>query len=121
MSWLDKFKDEVTNASFHLTLSSRMVMALGMCKAYSKCNDPIARMMGEKFNHFVPAVRSLINRGLVEHHPLPEKIREMKEPERSFAQAKYVWYTLTPAGEHVYQMCILAGLIPQELEKELAA
>lgn len=121
MNWIEKFRDEVTNASFHLTLSSRMVLALGMCKAYSKSNDPIARMMGEKFNHFVPAVRALINRGLVEHHHLPARIIELREPERSMEHNKHTWYTLTPAGEHVYQMCVLAGLLPTELAKELAA
>ena len=98
-----------------------MVQALGMCRAYSKNNDVMARMMGEKFGHFVPAVRSLISRGLVEHHNLPESITSLCGYERTIADRGHIWYTLTPAGEHVYQMCVLAGLIPQEVDKELAA
>lgn len=106
MNWQSKFSDTVSTVAFHLTLSKRMVYTLELVAINNihKCHD-------EGFNHLVPAIRSLIERGLVQRHELPESYAKMDMCEKSHVYARHRFYTLTPAGEHVVELLKLAGIL----------
>jgi hypothetical protein len=106
MGWQSKFQDNTTNVAFHLTLSRRMIQAFEMCRSYHDGTDPHKA----DFGHFISAVRALIDRGLVEHHDLniPKSITVLEDAQ---LRRNHRWYTLTPAGELVWQLCIIADLV----------
>lgn len=121
MSWQNKFKDHTTNVAFHLTLSRNMVRALEIAHAYHHCKQQEAYYISQDFGRTVPSMKCLISRGLIEHHDIDGRLQTT--PEQLEAYYKHRWYTLTPAGEAVYQLCVLAGLIirPQQASNKAAA
>jgi hypothetical protein len=109
MSWRNKFKEHTTNIAFQLSLSGNMVRALEMAHAYHHGRNREAHNISYDFGRSVPSIRCLINRGLVEHHDMDGS--KMNTPAQLAEYANHRWYTLTPAGDAVYQLCVIAGLI----------
>lgn len=119
MNWNAKFSDATTNTAFNLTLSRRMVQALRMVEAYSRSETEEAYSFDFSFS--VPSMRSLENRGLAQHHPRPESYTKLSSIERRIFDKENPFWTLTPAGKLVYELCQMAGLIPMKVEKLEAA
>lgn len=112
-NWQEKFQDTATNVAFHLTLSRRMILALEMAREYSEGRCGRATEAMQKFGYFIPSVRSLIERGLVEHHDRPANWDKLTTLEKMIQEREHRWYTLTPAGKLVWEMCVLAGLVQE--------
>lgn len=106
MSWESNFKDSTTNVAFNLQLSRHMVSAMNLVYDYELRITPDLSMP-----LFVPAVKNLISRGLVEHHDIGAEYDSMTDIEKMSYKLNHRWYTFTPAGKHVFNLLVLAGLI----------
>lgn len=104
---MSNFSNYVTRTAFQLSLSQDMVRALALAMHYHSGKSTAVFM---DFGRSVPAMKAILNRGLVEHHP-----RQHNE------DPNHRYYTLTEAGMHVYRLCQLAGLLPVEAPNEVAA
>ncbi|WP_379069235.1 hypothetical protein ACHMW4_04225 [Mesorhizobium sp. UC22_110] len=100
MSWSDAFANYTTGMAFHIALShdqASMVVYLGFKGEPSQWQSRSGR------GTFIPTVKALIKRGLVEHNPMIGT--------RLPSGVKVKWiYRLTPAGEHVFYLLKFAGL-----------
>lgn len=107
------FSDFTTRVSFNLTLTKSQVYYLWAVKQRSVApiRHPVdGAPQAPKHDIFVPQIRGLIDRGLV--------IRE----ERPNINGAPTWpYELTEAGEKVYDLLVLAGLITSTQAAEEAA
>jgi hypothetical protein len=104
--WQSRLAEATGSLVFVLTLSRRMVAALQFVRDYSPehCWMQQAKpVFGPAFGHFVPSMRTVENRGLVEHI-----YYENKE-----AGNRSAW-KLTPAGERVCDLLVFAGLLPAQ-------
>ena len=111
------FANYATRVSFNLSLTKTQVFYLWQVKSRNfvsvreGVHTPVAM---PKHDVFVPCVRGLIDRGLVVRH---ERIVDCDNP-----QPPYPWpYELTEAGEAVYKLLVLAGLVPEIEEVPAAA
>lgn len=104
-NWQGAFRETVTSTAFNLSLSKHMVRALEL--AYYYDNGLEKGVQFADFGLSVPAMRSLVRRGLVEHHDWYGMANDRPKDHK--------WYTFTPAGKHVFELCILAGLIKMEV------
>ncbi len=100
--WKTRLKEHATNTAFHIQISTQMVLALGYvrdgCEHKTFCD----------FGRFVPAMKCIINRGLVTWHDRPK--------DESFEN--WIWYRLTPAGVAVCQLLEYAGVIKPQVEQQ---
>lgn len=105
------FANYATRVSFNMTLTKAQVFYLWQVKnrQLMSVHEEIEGVSPEVPRHdiFVPTTRGLIERGLVER---------LEDTEMGS------WpYRLTEAGEHVYALLKLAGLVQEALPKEKAA
>ena len=100
MSWQDEFTRYTTGFAFNLTLSRDQANLLAAIGA-----DEWQGWVGAAGRgNFIPIVKALIRRGLVEHNPA---INAANLP----ANMKPKWfYRLTPAGQHVVALLQLTGV-----------
>lgn len=107
------FANYATRVSFNLTLTKAQVFYLWQVKnrQFVSVREDIQGFSPEVPRHdiFVPSVRGLVERGLVDFTPL-ERVDVDTWP-----------YKLTEAGEHVYALLKLAGLVQEALPVEKAA
>lgn len=104
MSWADDFTRYTTGFAFNLTLSrdqTSLLEAIG--------NDASGAVHGwagaSGRGVFIPVVKALIRRGLVEHNPACSIVGQ------SAMGIKIKWYyRLTPAGRHVLELLRLSGV-----------
>lgn len=106
MHWKQRFSDSTTNIAFNLRLTKEMVYTLECIYL-----NQLARGIDENFGRFIPAVRNLISRGLVEHHDIPEDFSSWDSLKKLEFHNNHKWYVLTPAGTHVVELLKLSGLI----------
>lgn len=104
---MSDFASYVTRTAFQLSLSQDMIIGLRMVHAYHHRKNT----MIFDFGRSVPAMKAIIRRGLANHHPRPD----------GPVQLDHRYYTLTEAGRHVYELCLLAGLISNDAANENAA
>lgn len=109
MSWQSNFSNSTTNLAFCLRLTKAQVASMRLAYLYSQGMETYSQIDNVRsitgIDRGVPAMKELINRGLIEHHPNPEG-----------GQFGHIWYTLTPAGILAYDMLVLANLIPARNE-----
>lgn len=103
------FRQAVTSVSFHLTLSKTQVAAVVIIEESRRRGVYIHGPHTTTWNLFVPAVSTLIHRGMVTHHP-PKGPRPH--------QPLSTYYKFTKVGRLVVQMLEEAGLY-EEYAKEL--
>lgn len=114
---MNNFSQYVTRTAFQLSLSRNMIVALEIAKKFDEGDNWFAARYhaGEHpftyNNDFVTPIRSLIHRGLVVHQERPKDNNDRD----------WKYYKLTEAGHHVYELCVLAGLIIVPEAKEQAA
>lgn len=101
--WKQNFTDHATNIALHITLSRDMVRAMELAYHYHY-SSPEARQLSSMFGRSVPAMKALVRRGLVEHNPNGKP-----------------WYSFTPAGLLVWDLCVISGLVEVPSEQEKAA
>lgn len=105
------FANYATRVSFNMTLTKAQVFYLWQVKNRQliSVHQEIEGVSPEVPRHdiFVPTTRGLIERGLVERL---DNVEMGSWP-----------YKLTEAGEHVYALLKLAGLVQEALPKEKAA
>lgn len=125
---MNNFSQYVTRTAFQLSLSKNMIVALEMAKEFHDGKDYFTTRLarGENpFSHnndFCTPIRSLMHRGLVEHHDLDKsQLEGLGYFEQERVRKAHRSYTLTEAGHHVYALCVLAGLIVVPEAKEKAA
>lgn len=114
-TWQHRFADNTTNIAFSLKLTKAQVSAMRLAYLYHiggevyEALDNVRSLRG--IDQAIPAMKNLVSRGLIEHHPTKEH------------PAGHRWDTLTPAGMLVYDMLWLAGLVParQEFKESTAA
>lgn len=98
--WQDDFTRYSTGFAFNLTLSrdqANLLEAIGF-NAWEGWTGFSGR------GNFIPVVKALIRRGLVEHNPI---IHAANRP----ANSRPKWfYRLTPAGQHVLALLRLSGV-----------
>lgn len=116
----ERFADHVQSIAFHLTLSRRMIEALGLLYHYGRirdCENKFIHNKPERWetppsvdSHTVPIMSSLERRGLVIHNPMPK--RDLTGDYHPVASIwKHKSFLLTEAGEKVCELLILAGLL----------
>jgi hypothetical protein len=104
-SWQQKLSESTGQWAFVLTLSRRMIFALGLVRdgTWRGAERPNpGSILGRHGGGFVAAVHPLISRGLVWH--------KWPEPKGNY-------YGLTPAGEAVCRLLEYAGLLAPAEEK----
>ena len=106
-----RFQDYVTSTTFHLSLSRQMIQALMI----AKCMHEGKESHHLDFGRSVPALKSIIERGLIEHHDRPVEYKDWDFITQMEFNQTHRWYTLTTAGQLVYQLLQEAGLIPKEV------
>lgn len=121
MSWQQCFSSKVTSVAFSLTLSRQMILALQICRHYSRGKMDKGQDLNTDFSRFIPAVHAVMRRGLVEHHDKDPDYLKWIPDKRSEYDRTHRYYTVTEAGEHIYQLCVLAGLIQETQSKRKAA
>ncbi len=109
------FRASVTKTAFLLALSGVQIHYLTVVR------DRQNRVPGSSYANsrpgtdvFVPSVKTLISKGLVEHNPywaVADFSDKPGEPPKDPSQDKTWVYRLTPAGEAVYTLRQIAGLV----------
>ena len=94
-NWQTSFAGYATSVAFGLTLSGPMVMVLQQV-AFDGCTH------GRHVNLHGATVAGLEHRGLIEMTTLKHG---------ALGTLRTIAWKLTPAGEHVYDLCVLAGLV----------
>jgi len=110
-SWKNKFTEFSTGHALVIQLSKNMVRALELAKAYHDMDRDGARNVSMNFSHTVPAMKALMRRGIVEHHDKPDDFLQWDRIRQMDFEKNHRWYTLTPAGMAVFDLCVIAGLI----------
>lgn len=105
-NWRQDFTGFTGQMAFVLSLSRNMILGLS-CLHHQK---PLYEFTG----HFVPIHCALQRRGLIQHNMCIE-LNEDEEPREKY------WWSITPAGELVIKLLMLAGQIPETLIKENAS
>lgn len=100
--WQAQFTDATTSTAFSLSLTRNQVSLLDHIGAH---DFPNQWRSAKGRDLFVPTVRGLIDRGLVEHNPMAMAKSTLPPGTR----IKW-FYRLTPAGVHVLALLRLAGL-----------
>ena len=104
--WRETFRSYTTSAAFNLTLSAQMISMLHLIKVCGfNSPDGMVQLHGM-------TIGCLERRGLVELDVSTFPDQGNKNPTMR-VNPKFVsmCWKLTPAGEHAYAMCELAGLI----------
>lgn len=102
MSWQHAFAAYTTGVAFHVSLSHDQASLIAHMGTGQKATDWVSR---SGRNTFVPTVKGLIKRGLVEHNLVAAN------PSLLVYGARVKWhYRLTPAGQHVLALLKLCGL-----------
>jgi hypothetical protein len=117
---MSQFAYYATSCAFHLNLSKQMAQCLWLIdrdqrsRGTGEVDWAGAFSMKEHFgayaDNFVAAARALSRRGLVDWHE-PKKT---KEGRNDYSKPSH---TLTQAGIHVLELCILADIIPARWSK----
>lgn len=94
-NWQRSFESYTTSVAFGITLSGPMVMVLQQI-ALDGCTH------GAHVNLHGATVTGLEHRGLIEMTTLKHG---------ALGTLRTIAWKLTPAGEHVYDLCVLAGLV----------
>ncbi|UJW87912.1 hypothetical protein [Devosia sp. SL43] len=100
-----KFSDHVTQTAFHLTLSRNMIGTMARIRNHAFGHDGAWTASGA--DQFIMGAKALTERGLVVHSQVPD------------ATGKH--WTFTEAGEHVFQLLVIAGLVTTEAANDQAA
>jgi len=103
-SYDGRFASYATRVAFDIRLTRQQIFYLCYAASYSETDYETRR--NAEVSHvgrslFVPFVKGLIERGLVEHNP--------RARTETAARLPYI-YRLTPAGEHVMALLKIAGL-----------
>lgn len=113
------FAEYVTSCAFHLNLSRQAAQCLWLIDRHQRGGEaPYGHASGFKMtfgshsDNFVPAVKSLERRGLVDHHEakLNKKGHRIKAP-------GFFAHTLTQPGKLVLDLCVLASVVPARWSK----
>lgn len=110
MSWEDNFTSYTTGMAFNMSLSHDHASVMQAIKA----GNTVGWVSRTGRSSFVPTVNGLIRRGLVEHNPAA-RIVGINTPG---VKLKW-WYRLTPAGELVFQLMQMAGVVHPEVSEDL--
>lgn len=105
--WRETFRSYTTSAAFNLTLSAQMISMLHLIKV-TGFNSPDGFVQLHGVTLGCLERRGLIELDLTEYTP-PPKDTPLAHTEANKLMS--MCWKLTPAGEHAYAMCELAGLI----------
>ena len=107
----EAFRKHVTRVSFNLSLSKTHLWALWAIKTNlwaARRDDASLAAFDIRNDSFITGYRGLENRGLALH---------IKGELCANGFRKGGNFILTEAGEKVYDLCVIAGLIPEELNE----
>ena len=100
-----KFADHVTQTAFHLTLSRNMIGTMARIRNHAYESDRTWTANGS--DQFLMGAKALIERGLVQHSDA--------------ADAEGRHWKFTDAGEHVFELLVLSGLVSSVAANDQAA
>ena len=110
------FADYAQRIAFNLTLSRNQITSLAMVAIYDKGVQWPGDRSRQNPDLFIPGVRGLESRGLIEHN----KAWALSAAEQVNADLSWV-FRLTQAGEHVHALLKIAGVLPQLQVRNKAA
>ena len=109
-----QFAGYVTRVAFNISLSRSQIATLAhIAERSRRPNDiPVAEELTfPSPGNFIPSVRSLVDRGLVEYTPLKTKVRPGWTSHPLIVSGQPWSYSLTRAGELVVELLKEAGIV----------
>lgn len=114
---MSQFAYYATSCAFHINLSKQMAQCLWLIDRHQRGGDHpygttngFKATFGAQYDNFVPAIKSLERRGLVDHH-------EHKLKNGIIVTDGHIAHTLTDAGKLVLELCVLAEIVPGRWSK----